>query len=410
MSHYTMAVVYAEAVSDIIYFSRKKVNSSMNALTEIIKKEIAEKGPMRFDRFMELALYHPGHGYYTSGAARIGKERDYYTSPCVHPAFGETVSRFLVKAAKALGNGVFTIVEPGAGRGLLALDILDAMKESEPGIYSRTNYIVIERSAATIREAEALLKNHLERVKFAESLDSLDAESMSGVVLSNELMDALPFRRARFEEGRFREVLVTLENGRLTETTDSPRSPEIEKYFRWKDDFEEGQEVEINLESAEYLNDIARVLKRGFVLTIDYGYLAEELFSPGRMKGTYKCIHRHTLSEDPYARIGEQDITAHVDFSLLRKTGEAAGLREVRYTTQGQFLIDWGVLDILERESSAGNESRFGESKALSAIKSLFLPGSMGHSFRALLQAKGLGGELEEFYPESPLTISFGVT
>ncbi len=382
----------------------------MNALTEIIKKEIAEKGPMRFDRFMELALYHPGYGYYTSGAARIGKERDYYTSPCVHPAFGETVSRFLVKAAKTLGGGVFTIVEPGAGRGLLALDILDAMKDSEPEIYARTKYIVIERSAATIREAEALLKNHLERVRFAESLDSLDAESMSGVVLSNELMDALPFRRARFEDGRLREILVTLENGRLTETTDSPRSPEIEEYFRWKDDFEEGQEVEVNLKSGEYMNDIARVLKRGFVLTIDYGYLSEELFSPERMKGTYKCIHRHTVSEDPYARIGEQDITAHVDFSLLRKTGEASGLREVRYTTQGQFLIDWGVLDILERENSAGKETDFRASKALSAIKNLFLPGSMGHSFRALLQAKGLGGELEEFYPESPLTISFGVT
>jgi len=382
----------------------------MNALTEIIKKEIAEMGPMTFARFMELALYHPGYGYYTSGAARIGKERDYYTSPCVHPAFGETVSRFLAKAAKTLGGGVFTIVEPGGGRGLLALDILDAIRENEPGIYARTNYIVIERGAATIREAEALLKNHLERVKFAESLYVVDGESMTGVVLSNELMDALPFRRARFEDGRLREILVTLKDGRLTETTDGPRAPEIDEYFRWKKDFEEGQEVEVNLKSAEYIKNIARVLKRGFVLTIDYGYLAEELFSPGRMKGTYKCIYRHTISEDPYARIGEQDITAHVDFSLLRKTGEEAGLREVRYTTQGQFLIDWGVLDILERENSVRKETDFTASKALSAIKNLFLPGSMGHSFRALLQAKGLGSELEEFYPESPLTISFGIT
>jgi len=382
----------------------------MNTLTEIVKKEIAEKGPMRFDRFMELALYHPDHGYYTSGGARIGKEMDYYTSPCVHPAFGETVSRFLVKAAKTLGDDVFTIVEPGAGQGLLALDILDAIKESEPEIYSRTRYVVIERGPGTIREAEELLKEHAEKMSFAESLEALVAESVTGVVLSNELMDALPFRRARFEGGRLREILVTLEDGRLVETTSGPRAPEIEEYFRWKDDFEEGQEVEINLKSAEYLRDIARVLKRGFVLTIDYGYLAEELFSPDRMKGTYKCIYRHSISEDPYARIGEQDITAHVDFSLLRKTGEASGLREVRYTTQGQFLIDWGVLDILEGEGSTGKEPDFRASKALSAMKSLFLPGSMGHSFRVLLQAKGLGNEIEEFYPESPLTISFGIT
>lgn len=382
----------------------------MNALTEIVKKEIAEKGPMRFDRFMELALYHPDHGYYTSGGARVGKERDYYTSPCVHPAFGETVSRFLVKAAKTLGDGAFTIVEPGAGRGLLALDILDAMRENEPGVYDRTSYILIERSDATIHEAERLLKEHAERVSFAESLGALGPESVNGVVLSNELMDALPFRRARFEGGRLREIFVTLEDGRLRETTDGPCAPEIEEYFRWKDDFEDGQEVEINLKSAGYVKDIARVLKRGFVLTIDYGYLAEELFGPDRMKGTYKCIYRHTVSEDPYVRIGEQDVTAHVDFSLLIRAGKEAGLREVKYITQGQFLIDWGVLDILERLSSARKEPQLREQKALSAIKSLFLPGSMGHSFRALLQAKGLVDEIEGFYPESPLTISFGVT
>jgi SAM-dependent MidA family methyltransferase len=261
-----------------------------------------------------------------------------------------------------------------------------------------------------IREAEALLGEHRGRVTYAESLDSLGAESVTGVVLSNELMDALPFRRAGFTGGRLREIMVTLEDGRLIETTDEQPVPDIEEYFVWKGDFVEGQEVEVNLRSAEYMKDIARVLKKGFALTIDYGYLREELFSPDRMKGTYKCIYRHTISEEPYARIGEQDITAHVDFSLLMRTGEGAGLREVKYTTQGQFLIDWGVLEILERQSSAKKEKELREVKALSAIKSLFLPGSMGHSFRVLLQAKGLGREPGGFYPESPLTISFGVT
>ena len=382
----------------------------MSALTEIIKNEIADKGPITFERFMELALYHPDYGYYTSGGVRIGKDRDYYTSPCVHPAFGETIARFLVKAAETLGGGVFTVVEPGAGRGLLASDILGSLRENAPELYSRMSYVLIERSPAVIREAEALLGEHGGRVRFTESLDSLGAESATGVVLSNELMDALPFRRARFEGGRLREILVTLEDGRLIETMDEQPVPEIEECFAWKDDFVEGQEVEVNLGSAEYMKGIARVLKKGFALTIDYGYLREELLSPDRMKGTYKCIYRHTVSEEPYARIGEQDITAHVDFSLLTHAGEEAGLSEVRYTTQGQFLIDWGVLEILERESTAKKEEELREVKALSAIKSLFLPGSMGHSFRVLLQAKGIGSELEEFYPESPLTISFGVT
>ncbi|HML95565.1 MAG TPA: SAM-dependent methyltransferase [Thermodesulfobacteriota bacterium] len=382
----------------------------MSPLTEIIKDEIAGSGPMKFDRFMELALYHPGYGYYTSGGARIGKERDYYTSPCVHPAFGETIARFLVKAAETLGGGEFTVAEPGAGRGLLASDILHSLRENAPGVYSRTSYVVIEKSPAAIREAETLLGGHRGRVRFAESLDALGAESVTGALLSNELMDALPFRRARFEGGRIREILVTLEDGRLIETTGDGPAPDIEEYFGWKDDFVEGQEVEVNLGSAECLEDIARVLKKGFALTIDYGYLRDELFGPDRMKGTYKCIYRHTVSEDPYIRIGEQDITAHVDFSLLVRAGEETGLREVKYTTQGQFLIDWGVLEILERESPAKKSKELREVKALSAIKGLFLPGSMGHSFRALLQAKGLGRELEGFYPESPLTISFGVT
>jgi SAM-dependent MidA family methyltransferase len=382
----------------------------MSALTEIIKQEIADKGPMTFERFVELALYHPDYGYYTSGGTRIGKERDYYTSPCVHPAFGETVSRFLVKTAASLGGGVFTVVEPGAGRGLLASDILGSLRENAPELYSRTSYVVIEKSPAMTHEAEALLGEHGERVIYAESLDTLGEEGVTGVVLSNELLDALPFRRARFMGGRLREIMVALEDGRLAETTSERPAAEIEEYFAWKDDFVEGQEVEANIRSAEYVKDIARVIKKGFALTIDYGYLREELYGPDRRKGTYKCIYRHTASEEPYARIGEQDITAHVDFSLLIRTGEEAGLREVRYTTQGQFLVDWGVLEILEREGSARKEQGLREVKALSAIKSLFLPGSMGHSFRALLQAKGLGRELEGFYPESPLTISFGVT
>ncbi|MEZ4546891.1 MAG: SAM-dependent methyltransferase [Thermodesulfobacteriota bacterium] len=136
------------------------------------------------------------------------------------------------------------------------------------------------------KRGRALLGGHGGRVRFVQSLGALGPESVTGVVLSNELMDALPFRRARFEGGSLREILVTLEDGRFIEATDYQSAPEIERYFAWKDDYVEGQEVEVNFRSAEYMKDIARVLKRGFALTIDYGYLEEELFSPDRMKGT----------------------------------------------------------------------------------------------------------------------------
>ena len=128
------------------------------------------------------------------------------------------------------------------------------------------------------------------------------------------------------------------------------------------------------------------------------------------MRGTYKCIHRHRINETPYINIGEQDITSHVDFSNLIRVGNSVGLNEIKYTTQGQFLIDWGILEMMENETNFPGITDFGEEKNLAAIKSLFLPGQMGHSFKVLLQKKNLDLVKEDFYPESPLKISFGVS
>lgn len=382
----------------------------MNRLEEIIAEEIAGAGSITFARFMELALYHPEHGYYTSGRTRIGKEGDYYTSPCVHPAFGQTVARFITEAAHLCGRDNFSVVEAGAGRGHLAADILDSIRSADPALYSRLTYYIVEKSRPLEREAGESLARHGERVRLLDSLTDIENLSISGVVLSNELMDALPFHRARFENGELREIYAALEDGKLTEITVEPSAPEILSYF---DDslpgFEEGQEVEINLLAGGLLKEMAEKLKRGFVLTIDYGYLAPELFSPERIKGTYKCIHRHRINEDPYANIGEQDITAHVDFSGLIRQGESAGLRTVKYTTQGQFLIDWGILDILEGIIGVPGDFAKIPDGAHTAIKSLFLPGSMGDSFKVLLQEKNMGDKLIDFYPESPFKISFHI-
>jgi SAM-dependent MidA family methyltransferase len=353
---------------------------------------------------MELALYHPEHGYYSSGKAKLGKMGDYYTSPCVHPAFGEILGRFIYRASEVIDAPDFTVVEMGAGKGFLALDILDSLKRNYSEFYDRLNFIIIEQSPRLRQDEKEILKEHLKKIEWIDSLTYLARESISGVFVSNELVDSFPFHRCKFKDGKLLEIFVGLHDDSFVEILGEPSSSELKAYFQNYDlRFEDGQEVEVNLRAGELLSDVASALSQGFVLTIDYGFLAPELYSPVRMKGTFRCFHQHRLSENPYINIGEQDITADVDFSNLVRIGGSAGLNTVKYTTQGQFLVDWGILDVLEAYSSSDISSE----KSRMAIKNLFLPGLMGDRFKVLLQAKNLGERAKAFYPESPLKLSY---
>jgi SAM-dependent MidA family methyltransferase len=399
-------------VSDIIYFRYRKVKIlKMNSLTEIIKSEIRAKGRLNFEEFMELALYHPEYGYYTSGKERIGREGDFYTSPFVHAAFGRTLAGFITKAWETIHAPQNGVIEMGAGKGLLASDILDAIQEERPDLYYNAEYYVLERNTHSRRQLDEALGHHAEKVRFLSSPDDLSPKSFNGVVVSNELVDSFPFRRAIWKEGKLREIYVTLEDDEFVEITDVPSTYSLTKYFDSYDlSFNEGQQVEINLRAKEWIQKVGAMINKGLVLTIDYGHLAPELFSPERMRGTYKCMHKHQINESPYINIGGQDITCHVDYSNLIRAGDSVGLEEIKYTTQGQFLIDWGILELMESDVEMPVSSDTGEEKKRAAIKTLFLPGQMGHSFKVLLQGKNLHPAKEDFYPESPLKISFGVT
>lgn len=377
----------------------------MNALAEIIKDEIRKIGRLTFAEYMELALYHPELGYYTSGNSRIGKRGDYYTSPCVDPAFGEVLAGFIAKSAGLMENEKFHIIEYGGGEGLLAGDILGPLRRRHPGLCEKTEYLIIEKGEDGQSAADMAPDKLREKIRYADRAAGSGFENACGVILSNELIDALPFHRVIFTQGSVKEIFVTLRNGEFTEIYDEPGSQELDEYFEgYGVNFHEGQEAEVNLKAAGWIAEAEQVLKQGLMLTIDYGFLAPSLFTPERMKGTYKCMHMHTVNENPYINIGEQDITAHVDFSNLIRSGEALGMRTLKYTTQGQFLIDWGVLDIMAGEAGEGKQ----ESIRNIAIKNLFLPGSMGSSFKVLLQAKNV--ETEGFYPDSPFKLSFGIT
>lgn len=378
-----------------------------NELASIIKSLIRDCGPITFAKFMNLALYHPEYGYYSSGRAKIGKEGDYYTSPYVHPAFGETISRFISRTYDVVDAPVFTVVEMGAGKGFLALDILDSIKKSAPNLYDRISYLIVERNPHSPGEGEGVLQNHLHKIKWIDPYSNLKPGSISGVFISNELVDSIPFHRAKFKDGKLFEILVSLAGEGFVEILSEPSSPDLSKYFEgYNIKLEEEQEIEINLEAEKWLRNVASALVRGFIITIDYGCLAPELFNPARMKGTFRCFHRHTISDNPYINIGNQDITADVNFTSLIRVGESLGLNTIKYTTQGQFLIDWGILDIAERYSEEESHNLSAQRNRM-AIKNLILPELMGGRFKVLIQGKDIRSEIQNFYPESPFRISF---
>lgn len=380
----------------------------MRELTQIIKDQIICNGPITFAEFMQLALYHEEYGYYNSERTRIGKEGDYYTSPCVHRAFGEIVGRFIHKVYKTLNIREFTVLEMGAGKGYLALDVMDSLKREHPEFYRDLNYSIVEISPALIEEEKTLLKDHLHKISFFNSISEIENEQVAGVLVSNELLDSFPFHRLKYVGNDFQEIYVGIRKDDFTEILGSPSTIELKTYIdRYNLEFIEGQEIEINLDAKQWLLNVSRIFSKGFVVTIDYGFKATELFSPVRAKGTYMCFYKHVANENPYDHIGEQDITAHVDFSNLVLAGNDVELETVKYTTQGQFLIDWGILDIIEKNNIKNRADELSFQKDILAIKNLFLPDLMGGKFKVLIQAKNLKNKIDTFYPESPLKISF---
>ena len=380
----------------------------MRELTQIIKDQIICNGPITFAEFMQLALYHEEYGYYNSERTRIGKEGDYYTSPCVHRAFGEIVGRFIHKVYKTLNIREFTVLEMGAGKGYLALDVMDSLKREHPEFYRDLNYSIVEISPALIEEEKTLLKDQLHKISFFNSISEIENEQVAGVLVSNELLDSFPFHRLKYVGNDFQEIYVGIRKDDFTEILGSPSTIELKTYIdRYNLEFIEGQEIEINLDAKQWLLNVSRIFSKGFVVTIDYGFKATELFSPVRAKGTYMCFYKHVANENPYDHIGEQDITAHVDFSNLVLAGNDVELETVKYTTQGQFLIDWGILDIIEKNNIKNRADELSFQKDILAIKNLFLPDLMGGKFKVLIQAKNLKNKIDTFYPESPLQISF---
>ena len=372
-------------------------------LAETITREIRDRGSISFCRFVELSLFHPQYGYYSSGKAEIGKKGDFYTAPAVHSSFGETLSHFTASAANLLGEKTFKIVEFGASGGQMAFDILQSLQRNYPELYEKTCYIMVEISPAAVHTGKQRLKPYKEKTKWVKDVRDLPAESFSGVIIANEFLDSLPFHRLRSDGSEIKEVFLLLnDEGGIEETLCGLQSPELRGFCdRYLNFCEKGREAEACLLAGNWIGDVAETLRRGFILNVDYGGLASELYVPEKITGTSRCFFEHHVSSDFYSKVGEQDITADVNFSELMRTGAAAGLSTVKYTTQGQFLVDWGILDIFSRYHSPKDQGD------RLAVKTLFMPEFMGSKFKVLLQSKGFSSEeIEGFYKDGPFRIT----
>jgi SAM-dependent MidA family methyltransferase len=341
---------------------------------------------------MELALYHPEFGYYTRAAEpreRIGPQGDYYTSFDAHPLLARALAKQAAQVDEQLGGpDPFTLVEMGPGKGLLARDFLAACDTHHSSLAGRLRYILIERSPAMA----AAQREHLApwlgtpRVAWLNGLADLRDGAVTGAMLSNELVDAFPVHRIRIVNGQPKELYVASADGRFVEETGPLSTPLLADYLARLAQMDialpDGCTTEINVSALTWMREVARVLGRGVAITIDYGHTAQDLYGPDRTRGTLLCYSRHRAFDDPYVRVGLQDMTAHVDFTALAAVGEEAGLRVTGFTNQTSFLMGLGAEQML-----AGLEP---ESPELRSAIQLLRPDGMGRTFKILVQHKGM--------------------
>ena len=356
-----------------------------------IRRRIAAFGPITFAEFMEATLYHPDGGYYTSGE-RVGAAGDFYTSPSVHPSFGGLLAVQLFQMWALLGQpDPFIVAEPGAGNGLLCRDIVTAAAGFPDRFCRSLRYVCLDR------RPNPGCEQGLPGVSRIVS-SGLPLRGMVGCVLSNELLDAMPVHQITMAQGRLREVYVALDGETLVTQTGEPSTPLLAQRLAGLGiELVEGQTAEVNLPLGGWVEAAAQSLERGFVLTIDYGRPAGELYSATeRLRGTLTTFAAHLQTDRPLERIGQQDMSAQVDFTTLARAGAQAGLDFLGYANQAAFLHNLG-LGQLERRPPTGPPRQAQASRV--GMRELAKPGGLG-DFKVMAQGKNVDApELWGFHP-----------
>ncbi|MGZ8523933.1 MAG: class I SAM-dependent methyltransferase [Chitinophagaceae bacterium] len=351
-----------------------------SSLTEIIIQKIRRHGPISFRDFMEMSLYYPGLGYYTSANDKIGKDGDFYTSVWLTAVFGEMVAKQLEEMWTILGKEDFTIVEYGGGNGSLCRDILRQLQHN-PELYAKLHYCIIEKKGRTPEHEKLVIPGKL---SWHESIQEIPP--MTGCILSNELLDNFAINQVMMKD-ELMEVWVDYKDG-FVELL-HPASRELKNYLeQLQVNLPKGFRTEISLQAVDWIKDIAGVLQKGFVLTIDYGSPSPDLYNPCRSAGTLVCYHKHTKNYCPYINIGNQDITAHVNFSALYHWGLKNGLQYSGFTNQASFLLGLGLTEHLNKQEQ-NSKTDPGDKTKKAVMLHTFLA-DMGRKFKVLIQNKGI--------------------
>ena len=355
-------------------------------LLEVLRERILMAGPISFAEFMDLALYHPELGYYAREEDPVGAEpgRDFYTAPTRHKAFGTLVGRQVAECLQRVGGSRRQWVEFGPGSGALAAAVLEELRSRGLAAAAGVEAILVEanphRRAVQKRRIEA--SGPLDGVRWMTPSEwEREGPKVRGCLLANELLDALPVRRYRIERGEVCELRVGWQDGPVEVSI--PATPErcpCEVPY----DPREGQEWEEGSAARRWVQSAAGRLERGYLLLLDYGHLAPEIHSPRHQRGTVMAYHRHVASEDYLARVGRQDLTAHVNFSSLLAVAARCGLSARGPVPQGRFLMALGAMDFL-----SGGESWSGleEFRSRKTLQDLILPGGMGESHQVVVLA-----------------------
>lgn len=361
---------------------------------EMIKQQILQS-PIKaisFEAFMTMALYSPEHGYYAKEKKKIGKEGDFYTSSSVHSVFGETLADFIWERLEKIEGMNKHIVEMGGGDGTLSEHVIKRLLEGEKIPTSGLRYILIEASPFHRQLQWDRLSSYQAHVPIHifSTIEEAKKEfpNIQGVFFSNELPDAFPVHLVCYEAGEWKEIYMTLGEEETLQEKVFPASFEIKDYCEQeKIPKVEGYRTEVNLQSIRWIDEVTSWIQCGTMITIDYGYSREELYALWRNRGTLMCYENHQATENPYQRIGEQDITTHVNFSIIKDKGEEKGFETLFFLNQGQFLMQAGILKRLE-EHTAKDPFRNAASRRNRAIRQLIMDEGMGRVFKVLVQEK----------------------
>ena len=359
-------------------------------LAKFLAARTRARGPLTFSEYMQTCLYHPEFGYYMRSGRR--PRQDYFTNVDAGRIYGSLIARQLREMWETLGRPqLFLLVELGAGTGELARHVLDFAAESFAEFYSALQYLAVERSPSRRAAQKKNLESHLASGRTL-SLIELPETVPCGCILSNEFFDALPVHRVLCEKGELREIYVDFCEEGFFERIGPLSDPAIGRYFEeQRISLADGQQAEAGLTAVQWMEHAGRRLGRGFVLTVDYGHEARELYDERHMKGTLLAYERHRASEDFYRAPGEQDMTAHVNFTALDLAGQRAGLVRTGLASQSNFLLPLArASDFAELKPPGASEREQLHLRLL--FKTLIHPEGMGETFQVFIQHKGIDG------------------